>query len=249
MAASAPQACELIDACRLLCTQRKAKHRVHRRGAFIALCYWVSHGGGQPKLRNLENMPVDALMLEELNSHPFLKHVAGFRQVRSHETPHSTPDNVLGVMATCTLKLFQHYVEKLGQLYTRDPTVTRVIPNTIFSVTSYNLGPRTACFKHIDFAHLPFGLCSITDLGFYDPSKGGIEFPPSATILIVSGIVAHSNVPVQTHETHYSVVHYSPGTLFRRVDNDFRRSVDFVASLSEGALAVQERQSSRREMY
>ena len=123
MAVSASPSCELIDTRRLLCTQCKAKQRVHRRVAFIALCYRVSHGGGQPKLRNLENMPVDAPVLEELNSHPFLKRVAGFRQVRSHETPHSTPDNVLGAMATCTPKLFQYYVEKLGQLYTGDPTV------------------------------------------------------------------------------------------------------------------------------
>jgi len=162
-------------------------------------------------------------------------------------------------MATWAPKLYQYYAEKLGQLYAQDPNLTRVFPNSIFSATSYNLGPRTACFKHTDFANLPFGLCSITALGSYDPSKGGhlvlwqcklvIEFPPGSTILIASGIVAHSNVPVGKDETRYSVAHYSAGALFCWVENNFRRSVDFLAGLSEEeALVVQERELSRWEM-
>ena len=162
-------------------------------------------------------------------------------------------------MATWAPKLYQYYAEKLGQLYARDPNLTHVFPNSIFSATSYNLGPRTACFKHTDFANLPFGLCSITALGSYDPSKGGhlvlwqcklvIEFPPGSTILIASGIVAHSNVPVGKDETRYSVAHYSAGALFRWVENNFRRSVDFLAGLSEEeALVVQERELSHWEM-
>ena len=162
-------------------------------------------------------------------------------------------------MATWAPKLYQYYAEKLGQLYARDPCLTRIFPNSIFLATSYNLGPRTACFKHTDFANLPFGLCSITALGSYDPSKGGhlvlwqcklvVEFPPGSTILIASGIVAHSNVPVEANETRYSVAHYSAGALFHWVENNFSRSVDFLANQSDKeVLAVQVRDSLRWAM-
>ena len=72
------QACELLNSCRTMCTPRKGKQRVHCRGAFIALRCGVSHGGGQPQPQNLENTPADARVLEELNSHPFFKRIAGF---------------------------------------------------------------------------------------------------------------------------------------------------------------------------
>lgn len=72
------QACELLSRHRSSCTPRKGKQRVHRRGAFIALRCGVSHGGGQPRPQNLENTPADARVLEELNSHPFFKRIAGF---------------------------------------------------------------------------------------------------------------------------------------------------------------------------
>jgi len=83
-------------------------------------------------------------------------------------------------------------------------------------------------------------------MGSYDPTKGGhlvlwecclvIEFPPGSTILLASGIIAHSNASVALNETRFSVVHYSAGALFRWVENGFQRSADYLASLSDEEL-------------
>jgi len=68
-------------------------------------------------------------------------------------------------MGTWALKLYRYYVEKIGQLYNQDPSLTPVFRNSIFSATTYNLGLRTVCFKHTDFANLPFGLCVVMAMG------------------------------------------------------------------------------------
>jgi len=159
-------------------------------------------------------------------------------------------------MATWAPKLYAYYVEKIGQLYQQDPSLTPVFRNSVFSSTTYNLGPRTVCFKHTDFANLPFGLCAVTAMGSYDPTKGGhlvlwecclvIEFPPGSTILLASGVIAHSNASVMQGETRYSVVQYSAGALFRWVENGFQRSVDYFASLSSEELEdVQAKDANR----
>jgi len=159
-------------------------------------------------------------------------------------------------MATWAPKLYAYYAETIGHLYQRDPSLTPVFRNSIFSATTYNLGPRTVCFKHTDFANLPFGLCAVTAMGSYNPTKGGhlvlwecglvIEFPPGSTILLASGVIAHSNVPVAPDETRYSVVQYSAGALFRWVENNFQRSIDYLASLSSDELEdVQTKDANR----
>jgi len=159
-------------------------------------------------------------------------------------------------MATWAPKLYAYYAEKIGALYRHDANLKPIFRNSVFSATTYNLGPRTVCFKHTDFANLPFGLCAVTALGSYDATKGGhlvlwecrlvIEFPPGSTILLASGVIAHSNVPVQLDETRYSVVQYSAGALFRWVENGFQPSRDYLHSLSEADLRkVQENDANR----
>ena len=78
---------------------------------------------------------------------------------------------------------------------------------------------------HVDAGNLPYGWCSITAFGDFDPDRGGhlvlwdmglaIRFPPGHTILIPSGCVCHSNVGIGPHERRYSMVLYSAGGLFR----------------------------------
>jgi len=73
-----------------------------------------------------------------------------------------------------------------------------------------------------------------------------IEFPPGSTILLASGVIAHSNASVMQGETRYSVVQYSAGALFRWVENGFQRSVDYFASLSSEELEdVQAKDANR----
>lgn len=50
----------------------------HRRGAFPTLRCGVSHGGGQIRPQNLKNGARNQKVLDEINSHPSFKRIAGF---------------------------------------------------------------------------------------------------------------------------------------------------------------------------
>ncbi|KAG6914404.1 hypothetical protein DXG01_000548 [Tephrocybe rancida] len=100
------------------------------------------------------------------------------------------------------------------------------------STCTFNCGPTTCTFRHVDFNNLPFGLCAITALGNFDPTRGGhlilyglkliIEFPPGSTVLIPSGAVEHGNTPVGPTETRMSFTQYAAGGLFRWVAYGFK---------------------------
>jgi len=102
-------------------------------------------------------------------------------------------------------------------------------------------GPRTVCYKHKDFANLAYGLCSVTSLGRFDPTKGGhlilwelgivVEFPPSSTILLMSALVSHSNTTIEKNKTRYSVAHYIAGALFRWAKNGFQKTEELYNSI------------------
>jgi hypothetical protein len=128
--------------------------------------------------------------------------------------------------------------------------------NSVFTAATYNLGPETVSVPHWDFANLPFGLCAITAIGNFNPTKGGhivlkecklvIEFPPGSTILIPSAIIEHSNVPIAKGEKRYSFTQYSAGGLFRWVDNGFKTSEAYKAGLDrKGKEALKERNTKR----
>ena len=107
----------------------------------------------------------------------------------------------------------------------------------------YNLGPQAVSVPHLDRSNLAFGFCTVTAFGDYDPTKGGhlimwdcklvIQFPPSATILIPSAIITHSNVPVAAHENRYSFTQYAAGALFRWVDNGFKTNKNLYKGMTK----------------
>lgn len=145
------------------------------------------------------------------------------------------------MLATWQPKIYHYYVDRLGKLHAEYPTLHRNFASSVFEATTYNLGPRTTCFRHRDFGNLPFGMCAVTALGEFDYMKGGhlvlweahlvIEFPPGTTILLPSAIISHSNVAVASNESRSSFTQYSAGSLFRWVDNHFQRAADYKAKL------------------
>lgn len=136
-------------------------------------------------------------------------------------------------------KLHQHYADYMRKLKQRYPELNFPFERSVFPTTTYNLGPRTVCFPHLDFANLAFGWCAITALGNFNYKVGGhlvlwdldliIEFPPGSTILIPSAILSHSNTAVNEWERRYSVVQYAAGALFRWVDNGYRTADSLTA--------------------
>jgi len=121
---------------------------------------------------------------------------------------------------------------------------------------TYNLGPQVVCFPHVDFANLPFGFCAITAIGKFDPSKGGhlalwdcmlaIQFPPGSTVLILSGVLTHSNAKVAAHEARFSFTQYCAGGLFRWVDHGFQSAASHRASLSKEEFEAWDAENEKR---
>jgi hypothetical protein len=151
--------------------------------------------------------------------------------------------------------LAAYYNEKIDRLLEEDPSLKKPF-HSVFTAATYNLGPRTVCKPHVDFANLPFGLCSVTALGKYDHRKGGhtvlheykliLQFPPGATILIPSAIVTHSNLPIGEDEQHFSFTQYSAGGLFWWMDNGFQTIADLQEKLNDSEKVAWEEENQNR---
>jgi hypothetical protein len=111
---------------------------------------------------------------------------------------------------------------------------------TVFSCAALNFGPHAVTKPHKDCTNCPFGWCSIQAFGDFNSARGGqivlwepkliIEFPSGSTILIPSALVTHSNIPVDSHETRHSFTMFTPGNIFRYVENGFRTDADLKAT-------------------
>ncbi|KAJ3500319.1 hypothetical protein NLJ89_g9852 [Agrocybe chaxingu] len=165
----------------------------------------------------------------------------------------------MSVLSTYAPDLHAYYKDKLTALHDRDPSLKPTFPSTVFTATTYNLGPQTVCYPHTDFSNLAFGWCSITALSSFDPKKGGhlvlwecglvIEFPPGSTVLIPSALIHHSNTPISPTEKRYSFMQYSAGALFRWVDHNFQKTNDYHKSLSREALQELDEKNKNRWAY
>jgi hypothetical protein len=151
-------------------------------------------------------------------------------------------------------------------LYKWNPNLPLLVPllSCVFACVTFNFGPQTVTFPHLDFLNLAWGWCFITALGWYDYRKGGhliiwdlrlmIEFPPGATFAIPSAILRHSNVSIQQGEKRFSITQYTSASIFRFVKNDFKTDVTLKANMSkakerEFAAAAQIRYSEGLKMY
>jgi hypothetical protein len=151
--------------------------------------------------------------------------------------------------------LFGYYATQLGALFDSDSSLVRVFKG-VWPAITFNFGPFTICFPHIDTANLAWGWCSICALGNYDPKCGGhlvlwdlgliVEFPPGSTTLIPSAIVKHSNTRISPNETRYSFTLYAAAGLFRWVYNGFCSDKDWIKKASRAQKAERERHRQKR---
>ncbi|EDR04375.1 uncharacterized protein LACBIDRAFT_330630 [Laccaria bicolor S238N-H82] len=133
-------------------------------------------------------------------------------------------------------------------LFDHDPTLIHNFEKSIFTASTFNLGPNTITLDHTDSANVAHGLCAITALGDYDYTLGGhmiifdlkliIEFPPGSTILIPSAVFWHGNTPIQPGETRMSFTQFVAGGLFRWVKYGFRTKDQLI--LAEGKARLSE---------
>ena len=139
-------------------------------------------------------------------------------------------------------KLHQYYATNLDDLLEHHPNLRRNFHNSVWAAAAFNFGPRTCTRRHRDCANLPFGWCSVTALGEFDPTKGGhlvlwdlklvIEFPPGSTILLPSAAIAHSNTTIGRGETRCSFTQFSAGGLFRWTSHGNQLDADYFRGMS-----------------
>jgi hypothetical protein len=136
------------------------------------------------------------------------------------------------------------------------PRLQRNFLNSVFTCATFNFGPNTCCFDHVDYGNLPFGWCAITAFGMFDPTLGGhlvlwdlnivIEFPPGSTILIPSGAIRHSNMAIRQGKTRYSFTQYTAGGLFRWVDHGYQTETSYKQGWGRDRKKLEEEVNQQR---
>lgn len=234
------EAVELLEKTRPLLRLSKKSTR-HRRGNFAALSYGISHGGGQTKPSNLKQAGGNEEHMSGVIRHKSFERISGFGS---------------SVLATWYPEVHKLYEKSFNKVLENDPRLVRNYQSSVFASAAINFGPRTQCFKHTDSANLPCGLCAITSLGSFDPTRGGhlvlwqcglvIEFPPGSTVLIPSAVISHSNTAIGPDERRYSFTQYSAGSLFRWAEHGCQLDEDYYAGLSEEEIEEDKRQDAER---
>ncbi|KAJ7789587.1 hypothetical protein B0H14DRAFT_2397343, partial [Mycena olivaceomarginata] len=194
-----------------------ASMRKHRRGLFAAMNVGLSYGKGQMTpcwLNNKEYTGIADSLLED-------------------QTSGAWPASPMLRFALWAPRLYGYYRRMRRPAADASPPSPSPPSTTRFSSVPISILWRDVwTFKHRDILNLAFGWCAIQALGRFDATKGGhlilwdlglvVEFPAGALILVPSATIAHSNVPVQEGETRTSFTQFSPGGIFRYVDNGFR---------------------------
>ncbi|KAI0324411.1 hypothetical protein GY45DRAFT_1262880 [Cubamyces sp. BRFM 1775] len=213
---------------------------VHRRGAFTTLACGVSFGGGQTEPMSMLNKPMFAEITATLRQNPAIQRLAGFGS---------------SILRTYAPRIFGRMQRTLDALYKRLPWLVKNFAKSVYPAISFNLGPETVCLPHADSANDPFNFCHITALGRYNPktsthfvllrSKLIVEFPPGASILMMSAIEPHANTPLQPGETRQSLTQYCAGGLLRWVDAGFQTLTEFAKADPVGKAAFDARAGIR----
>ncbi|KAJ8694566.1 hypothetical protein PTI98_007230 [Pleurotus ostreatus] len=213
----------------------------NRRGPFSTAPIGISYGGGQKKPGNLlEGGPEVQRLLGLLIKNKGIRRLAGF---------------AASGFATYAPKTYDYYHRTMEALLAGHPQLRRNFKNSPWACTSFNMGPQTVCYPHVDSGNLPWGWCAVTALGNFNPDHGGhlvlwdlglvIRFPPGATVLIPSAVMKHSNTLIGEGESRYSFTQYSAGGLFRWVENGLASDKQRDAEASRDHEMMLERQSSR----
>ncbi|KAF8668556.1 hypothetical protein AX14_006130 [Amanita brunnescens Koide BX004] len=189
----------------------------HQRGPFFAVNTGLCYGQGEqePIFRNTSpHTPA----IEELLQNPSIRQIASYASA---------------AFEIWQPKVYQYYAKNLQMLYDKMPHLKHpIFDRSIFTTAAFNFGENVWCYKHRDVMNCPFGFCSVTALGQFDPTQGGhlvlwdleliVEFPPGSTILLPSATITHSNIPVQEGDIRMSFTQYCPGEIFRYIENGFQ---------------------------
>ncbi|KIK52455.1 hypothetical protein GYMLUDRAFT_49859, partial [Collybiopsis luxurians FD-317 M1] len=216
-----PEVCRVLEKARINGVYGKKK-RKHRRGGHVAEAIGYSHGGGQKEPSNTKHSKRNQAIFETLLANKAIQRVSGLANS--------------GFKRFCPA-MYEAYRENDEALRAWKPSLRKNFPDSVFAATTFNLGPQTVTPDHVDHGNYPGG-CAITSAGSFDDTKGGelvvwdlnlvIRFPPGSTIIILSALLRHSNLPIQPGEKRYSITQYSAGALFRFASNGLKNDKEFL---------------------
>ncbi|KAJ3869995.1 hypothetical protein EV359DRAFT_76235 [Lentinula novae-zelandiae] len=208
---------EAVHACKEKSTFT-VKEITHARGDFIARAAGISYGGGREQPGNVRiGGKTNQEAMAELLEHEDMLRLVGFTNALFNAYGHRT---------------FVEYAETLQQHLRRNRHLRPTSSNTAFAATTVNYGPQTCADKG--------GHLVLWDL------KLIIRFPPGATVLFPSALITHSNLPVQSGETRYSIIQYSSGGLFRWRYNGWCSDKAFLSAATPEQLRQREHDRTHR---
>ncbi|CAA7263527.1 unnamed protein product [Cyclocybe aegerita] len=127
------------------------------------------------------------------------------------------------IFATWFPKVYKHYGANFDALLKGDSSLCHNFANSV------------------DFTNLPFGLCSVTALGDFNPAASAcfvfydlgiiVQFPPGSTLILTSAAIVHANSSMGPGETRCSITQYTPGGLFRWVEHGFQLDRKFYSNM------------------
>jgi hypothetical protein len=155
----------------------------------------------------------------------------------------------------CAPRLYEKYRTTFNQLFEAKTHLVKNFAKSVFTAAGINFGPGVATYPHRDSLNLPFGWCAIHALGRFDHRRGGhlvlydlrliIEFPSGTLIFIPSATITHGNTSVQDGKTRVSFTQFTPGGIFRYVENGFRTEGEFKAEDKDGYEAMMMKKKTR----
>ncbi|KAJ7589216.1 hypothetical protein C8J56DRAFT_784543 [Mycena floridula] len=214
---------EARESCEFTCPE----DTYHRRGTHPTLTGGISYGGGQIKPGNLQSPPDRAAAFKKLTEMECVQRISGYGN-RSFQAFSKT--------------MYREYLDTLSGIIADpdNPGLERNFEEKIscFAAATFNLGPQTVSFPHIDTKNWAEGHCLIFVGGDHDHTKGGhivlwdlglvIEFPAGCSILLMSAALKHSNVKIQPGETRCSFVQYTAGGLVRWLENGYQSDASIL---------------------
>ncbi|KAH6905686.1 hypothetical protein BKA70DRAFT_1503121 [Coprinopsis sp. MPI-PUGE-AT-0042] len=126
----------------------------------------------------------------------------------------------------CAPRLYEEYRVTFNEIFDAMPTLTKNFANRVWTAAGVNMGPGVATFPHRHLVLYELGLI--------------LEFPAGSLILLPSATLTHANTPIQDGE-------FTPGGIFRYVDNGFRTEGQLKAQDKAGYKEMMEKKKTRWE--
>ncbi|KAF7776560.1 hypothetical protein Agabi119p4_4953 [Agaricus bisporus var. burnettii] len=196
----------------------ETKYHNHGRGFYPSIASGITFAPGYQHPHNLSLSPTASRLVDNPTRTSLENNCQRFAE------------SAMDVFAPNLFRYYQHHIQLLEKNHNYGH-LRHNLQGGIYTSKSSNYPPRAYTAPHRDVMNLAFGWCAVFALGSFDATHGGhlvihnlriaIEFPHASCILLPSSILWHSNVPIASGEQRASLTFYTPGCLFRFIDNHF----------------------------